>query len=163
DPPAEESIPRNPGASRAAAENGREALAKGWLDDAEADFRRAIRADPLNATAVGGMAEVSFERARYAEALDYGRRAARLAPPAAADSGRRRRMPGGGHPFLAPPASIRQDRRPPPSLPLARRRSRGRSRSRPDRLLCGVGGFSNIAALMRCADQSFHPGPRWFL
>ena len=83
DPPAEESIPRNPGASRAAAENGREALAKGWLDDAEADFRRAIRADPLNATAVGGMAEVSFERARYAEALDYGRRAARLAPRSA--------------------------------------------------------------------------------
>jgi len=79
-PPAPEEIPRNPNASRAAADNGREALSKGWLDDAEADFRRAIRADPLNAVAVGGMAEVSFERARYPEALDYGRRALRLAP-----------------------------------------------------------------------------------
>jgi tetratricopeptide (TPR) repeat protein len=79
EPPPEE-IPRNPNASRAAVENGREALSKGWLDDAEADFRRAVRADPVNAAAVGGMAEVSFERARYTEALDYGRRALRLAP-----------------------------------------------------------------------------------
>jgi tetratricopeptide (TPR) repeat protein len=77
---APEEMPRNPNASRAAAENGREALSKGWLDDAEADFRRAIRADPLNAVAVGGMAEVAFERARYTEALDYARRALRLAP-----------------------------------------------------------------------------------
>ena len=78
--PLVEEIPRNPNASRAAAENGREALTKGWLDDAEADFRRAIRADPTSAVAVGGMAEVTFERARYSEALDYGRRALRLAP-----------------------------------------------------------------------------------
>jgi tetratricopeptide (TPR) repeat protein/tRNA A-37 threonylcarbamoyl transferase component Bud32 len=77
---APEEIPRNPNASRAAVQNGREALTKGWLDDAEADFRRAIRADPLNAVAVGGMAEVAFERARYTEALDYGRRALKLAP-----------------------------------------------------------------------------------
>jgi tetratricopeptide (TPR) repeat protein len=80
DAPAPDEVPRNPNASRAAVENGREALSKGWLDDAEADFRRAIRADPVSAAAVGGMAEVSFERARYTEALDYGRRALRLAP-----------------------------------------------------------------------------------
>jgi tetratricopeptide (TPR) repeat protein/tRNA A-37 threonylcarbamoyl transferase component Bud32 len=79
-PEGPDEIPRNPNASRAAVENGREALSKGWLDDAEADFRRAVRADPVNAAAVGGMAEVSFERARYTEALDYGRRAVRLAP-----------------------------------------------------------------------------------
>jgi tetratricopeptide (TPR) repeat protein len=78
--PASEEMPRNPNASRLAAEAGREAMTKGWLDEAEAAFRRSIRADPLNAVAVGGMAEVAFERARYAEALDYGRRAIRLAP-----------------------------------------------------------------------------------
>jgi tetratricopeptide (TPR) repeat protein/tRNA A-37 threonylcarbamoyl transferase component Bud32 len=78
--PAAEDVPRNPQVSRASAEEGRAALAKGWLDQAEVAFRRAIRADPLNPVAVGGMAEVAFERARYAEALDYGRRATRLAP-----------------------------------------------------------------------------------
>jgi Flp pilus assembly protein TadD len=39
-----------------------------------------VRADSTNAVAVGGLAEVAFERARYSEALDYARRAARLAP-----------------------------------------------------------------------------------
>jgi tetratricopeptide (TPR) repeat protein len=29
---------------------------------------------------VGGLAEVAFERARYSDALDYARRASRLAP-----------------------------------------------------------------------------------
>ena len=39
-----------------------------------------MRADSTNATAVGGLAEVAFERARYSDALDYARRASRLAP-----------------------------------------------------------------------------------
>jgi tetratricopeptide (TPR) repeat protein/tRNA A-37 threonylcarbamoyl transferase component Bud32 len=80
--PASEEVPRNPVASRSATEAGRAALAKGFLDDAESAFRRAVRADPLNAVAVGGMAEVAFERARYADALEYARRATRLAPRA---------------------------------------------------------------------------------
>jgi tetratricopeptide (TPR) repeat protein len=72
--------PRNPAVSRAAAEVGVAALGKGWLDEADNAFRKAVRADSLNPVAVGGMAEVAFERARYTEALDFGRRAARLAP-----------------------------------------------------------------------------------
>ena len=39
-----------------------------------------MRADSTNAAAVGGLAEVAFERARYSDALDYARRASRLAP-----------------------------------------------------------------------------------
>ena len=39
-----------------------------------------MRADSTNAVAVGGLAEVAFEHARYSEALDYARRASRLAP-----------------------------------------------------------------------------------
>jgi tetratricopeptide (TPR) repeat protein len=75
-----EDVPRNSAASRAATEAGRAALAKGMLDQAESAFRRAVRADSLNAVAVGGMAEVAFEQARYADALEYARRATRLAP-----------------------------------------------------------------------------------
>jgi tetratricopeptide (TPR) repeat protein/tRNA A-37 threonylcarbamoyl transferase component Bud32 len=83
EPTPSEDVPRNPAASRSAAEAGRQALAKGMLDDAEAAFRRAVHADPLNGVAVGGMAEVAFERARYPEALDYARRATKLAPRSA--------------------------------------------------------------------------------
>ena len=36
--------------------------------------------DAQNAVAVGGLAEVAFERARYSDAMDFARRAARLAP-----------------------------------------------------------------------------------
>ena len=50
------------------------------LDHAVLFEHRVVPQHPVNAAAVGGMAEVSFERARYTEALDYGRRALRLAP-----------------------------------------------------------------------------------
>ena len=55
-------------------------MARGRLAEAEEAFTRAVRADSTNAVAVGGLAEVAFERARYSDALDYARRAARLAP-----------------------------------------------------------------------------------
>ena len=41
---------------------------------------RSAGADSTNAVAVGGLAEVAFERARYSDAMDFARRAARLAP-----------------------------------------------------------------------------------
>jgi tetratricopeptide (TPR) repeat protein len=72
--------PRNPAISRAAAEVALAALNRGKLDEAESAFRKAVRADSLNPVAVGGLAEVAFERARYTEALDFGRRASKLAP-----------------------------------------------------------------------------------
>jgi tetratricopeptide (TPR) repeat protein/tRNA A-37 threonylcarbamoyl transferase component Bud32 len=72
--------PRNPALSRTAADVAVTALNRGDLGEADAAFRRAVRADPLNPVAVGGMAEVAFERARYTEALDLGRRAWKLAP-----------------------------------------------------------------------------------
>jgi tetratricopeptide (TPR) repeat protein len=72
--------PRDPAASRSAAEAGASALARGRLGDAEAAFTKAVRADAQNPVAVGGLAEVAFERARYSDAMDFARRAARLAP-----------------------------------------------------------------------------------
>ncbi len=72
--------PRDPAASRAAAEAGAAAMARGRLTEAEAAFTRAVRADAQNAVAVGGLAEVAFERAHYSDAMDFARRASRLAP-----------------------------------------------------------------------------------
>jgi tetratricopeptide (TPR) repeat protein len=72
--------PRDPAASHRATEAGTAAMARGRLADAEEAFMRAVRADSTNAVAVGGLAEVAFERARYSEALDYARRASKLAP-----------------------------------------------------------------------------------
>ncbi|HEY2728891.1 MAG TPA: protein kinase [Polyangia bacterium] len=72
--------PRDTVASRRASDAGVAAMARGRLTDAEGAFTKAVRADSTNAVAVGGLAEVAFERARYSEALDYARRAARLAP-----------------------------------------------------------------------------------
>lgn len=83
--PAEDTrhVPRNPKAAAAAVRRGRAAMARGDLADAETAFSQAVRADPLDGAAVGGMAQVAFERARYVEALDFARRATRLAPKAA--------------------------------------------------------------------------------
>ncbi|HVR60614.1 MAG TPA: protein kinase, partial [Polyangia bacterium] len=76
----EPEAPRDPAASKRAAETGQAALARGRLGEAEQAFTDAVRADALNPAAVGGLADVAFERARYSDALDYARRAARLAP-----------------------------------------------------------------------------------
>ena len=72
--------PRDPRASKVAAEAGRAALSRLSLPVAEAAFNRALEADPTNVAAIAGLAEVAFERSRYTEALDYARRAAQQAP-----------------------------------------------------------------------------------
>ena len=76
----EEGAPRDRAASAKAAADGSGALARGDLVRAQVAFDRAVRADASNPDAVAGLAEVAFESARYTEALDYGRRAARLQP-----------------------------------------------------------------------------------
>jgi tetratricopeptide (TPR) repeat protein len=75
-----DAAPRDSAASQRFAAAGQAALQRGLLGEAEEAFNRAIRADSTNPIAVGGLAEVAFEHARYAEALDYARRASRLAP-----------------------------------------------------------------------------------
>jgi serine/threonine protein kinase/tetratricopeptide (TPR) repeat protein len=80
EPAADAGTPRDTITSRRASEAGTAAMARGKLSDAEAAFTKAVRADSTNAVAVGGLAEVAFERARYSDALDYARRASRLAP-----------------------------------------------------------------------------------
>jgi tetratricopeptide (TPR) repeat protein len=72
--------PRDPRASKIAADNGNSALGRLSLQEAEAAFNRALEADPGNVAAIAGLAEVAFERSRYTEALDYARRAAQHAP-----------------------------------------------------------------------------------
>ena len=79
----EEAAPRDRAASAKAAAEGASALARGDLVRAQPAFDRAVRADASNPDAVAGLAEVAFENARYTEALDYGRRAARLQPKVA--------------------------------------------------------------------------------
>jgi tetratricopeptide (TPR) repeat protein len=76
------SAPRNPTLSKAAALEGRAALERLDIPAAETAYTRSLNADPSNAAAVGGLAEVAFERSRYTEALDYARRAVELAPKA---------------------------------------------------------------------------------
>jgi tetratricopeptide (TPR) repeat protein len=72
--------PRNRDESFLHAKQGAAALARGDLGAAENDFNHAVRADASNPDALAGLAEVAFERARYSEALDYGRRAVRRDP-----------------------------------------------------------------------------------
>jgi serine/threonine protein kinase/tetratricopeptide (TPR) repeat protein len=79
-PAEDEAAPRDRAASAKAAADGASALGRGDLVRAQVAFDRAVRADSNNPDAVAGLAEVAFENARYTEALDYGRRAARLQP-----------------------------------------------------------------------------------
>jgi tetratricopeptide (TPR) repeat protein/tRNA A-37 threonylcarbamoyl transferase component Bud32 len=72
--------PRDTAASRKAVKQAEAALRHGELGAAEEGFTRAVRADPLNPSAIGGLAAVAFERAHYTNALDLARRAARLDP-----------------------------------------------------------------------------------
>jgi Flp pilus assembly protein TadD len=72
---AEGSAPRSHAGSSLLAKQGAAALARGDLASAERNFSHAVRADASNPEALAGLAEVAFERARYSEALDYGRRA----------------------------------------------------------------------------------------
>jgi tetratricopeptide (TPR) repeat protein len=75
--------PRDAKASKTAVEQGRAALGRLSLEEAETSFNHALEADPSNAAAIAGLAEVAFERSRYAEALDYARRAVQQAPRSA--------------------------------------------------------------------------------
>ncbi len=53
------------------------------MEDAEKAFVRAVSADHTNVNAITGLAEVAFERARYEDALQYARQAAKLGPNSA--------------------------------------------------------------------------------
>jgi tetratricopeptide (TPR) repeat protein/tRNA A-37 threonylcarbamoyl transferase component Bud32 len=79
----DDAAPRDRVASAKAAAEGESALSQGDRVRAQLAFDRAVRADASNPDAVAGQAEVAFENARYTEALDYGRRAARLQPKVA--------------------------------------------------------------------------------
>jgi hypothetical protein len=70
--------PRDPVASRLAAQRGVQVMGEGRLEEAKAEFERAVAADSRNVTAIGGLAEVAFERAKYEEAAYYAQRAIRL-------------------------------------------------------------------------------------
>ncbi|HEY0709597.1 MAG TPA: CDC27 family protein, partial [Polyangia bacterium] len=72
--------PRDPKASRASVERGRNALNRLSLQEAESAFNQALEADSTNANAIAGLSEVAFERSRYTEALDYARRALQASP-----------------------------------------------------------------------------------
>jgi tetratricopeptide (TPR) repeat protein len=76
----DDKTPRDRGLSAKAAKEGAAALARGDLAKAQVAFQRSVNADPTNPDALLGMAEVAFENARYTDALDYGRRAARVQP-----------------------------------------------------------------------------------
>jgi tetratricopeptide (TPR) repeat protein len=74
----ESSEPRDPVASRRASQRGLSALEAGRIEEAKGEFERAVAADSRNVVAIGGLAEVAFERARYEEAAYYANRACRL-------------------------------------------------------------------------------------
>ncbi len=76
-------VARDPAKAQQAVAKGIEALSAGRLAQAAKGFAAAMAADRTNADAVGGMAEVSFEEARYSEAMDFARQATRLAPRSA--------------------------------------------------------------------------------
>jgi tetratricopeptide (TPR) repeat protein len=71
---------RDPAASRQAAQRGREALDSGRLEEAKAEFERAVAADPRNVIAIGGLADVAYERSHYADAAYFASRVCRLSP-----------------------------------------------------------------------------------
>jgi tetratricopeptide (TPR) repeat protein len=71
---------RDPTESRLAAQRGRSAQEAGRIEEAKAEFERAIEADGRNPSALCGMAEVQFERAKYDEAFHYATRGTRAGP-----------------------------------------------------------------------------------
>lgn len=72
--------PRDKAGAAEAVKTGQTAMANGNLAAAETAFNKGLRADPFSGDAVGGLAEVAFERANYTAALDLARRATRLSP-----------------------------------------------------------------------------------
>jgi len=63
---------------------GRSALARGDLGEAEARFHRALRLDRHDPAALEGLADVYFQRGKYALAADFAGRAVRRTPRKAA-------------------------------------------------------------------------------
>jgi tetratricopeptide (TPR) repeat protein len=76
--PEETSEPRDPVASRRAVQRGQAAIEAGRIEEAKGEFERAVAADSRNVVAIGGLAEVAFERAKYEEAAYFASRACRL-------------------------------------------------------------------------------------
>jgi len=74
---------RDQATARQAVVRGAAAFTAGSIEQAKAEFERAAAEDPRNPAALGGLAEVAFELARYADAVHFAGRAARLAPRAA--------------------------------------------------------------------------------
>ncbi|MDX2023532.1 MAG: protein kinase [Deltaproteobacteria bacterium] len=79
---ADEAVARDVNAAAAAIKVALAAMNDGDYAAAQTNFNKALRADPLSGDAVGGLAEVAFERSDYTAALDYARRATRLSPRA---------------------------------------------------------------------------------
>jgi serine/threonine protein kinase len=71
---------RDPVASRQAAQRGKEALDSGRLEEAKVEFERAVAADPRNVMAIGGLADVAFERSDYSNAAYFASRVCRFSP-----------------------------------------------------------------------------------
>src|SRR5215467_15691089 len=61
-------------------ERGQEALAKGSLDEAEANFRRVLKLDPRSAAARANLGVVAMRRKNWDQALAEFHKAQRLAP-----------------------------------------------------------------------------------
>jgi tetratricopeptide (TPR) repeat protein len=71
---------RDPAVAKALASQGLAALRKGQLKEAEALLHRALGSQSNNAQALGGLAELHFERGAYHKAVQYGRAAVAAAP-----------------------------------------------------------------------------------
>ncbi|MEM9456546.1 MAG: serine/threonine-protein kinase [Myxococcota bacterium] len=71
---------RNPAKAKALARQGTSAFRKGEFAQAEALFHRALGYNRRNATALGGLSELYFERGSYQKAVQYGSKAVRAAP-----------------------------------------------------------------------------------
>lgn len=71
---------RDPGRATALVADGLRLIRAVELAEARASFERALAADGSSHAAYAGLAEVSFEEARYEDALSYARRAVALAP-----------------------------------------------------------------------------------
>jgi tetratricopeptide (TPR) repeat protein len=66
--------------ARRAAQRGMVALESGSIEQARREFELALSIDRRNVTAMGGMAEVAFERGRMEEVVHFAAKATRYSP-----------------------------------------------------------------------------------
>jgi tetratricopeptide (TPR) repeat protein len=78
--PAEPVDKRDPARAEALAKQGLAAYGKGRFDEAEALFHRALGHNRRNSTALGGLAELYFERGSYQKATQFASKAVDAAP-----------------------------------------------------------------------------------